>query len=262
MSSSNSPGPSQNSLQSNRLALRPVEALIGFHSYAEGSVLYSSGRTRVLCSVSIDKKVPDWMRDKGAGWLTAEYQMHPRANPSRREKRDGRGRNLSGRSTEIQRLIGRSLRAAIDFKALGELTIVVDCDVLEADGGTRTASITGGFIALAQALAKLQAQGIVKGGVLVDQVAAVSVGVVGQELVSDLCYEEDHNAEVDFNLVGTALGGIVEVQGTAEGRAMNRKTLDQLIALGSNGVQELCQKQEQLLTAAGVNLENLFVKNA
>ena len=245
---------------SDRLALRTVEAVIGFHGFAEGSVLYSSGKTRVLCSVSIDHKVPDWMRDKGEGWLTAEYQMHPRANPQRRERRDGRGRNLSGRSTEIQRLIGRSLRAAIDFKALGERTIVVDCDVLEADGGTRTAAITGGFIALAQALAKLQASGVLTQGVLIDQVAAVSVGFVGEQLVSDLCYAEDSTAEVDFNLVGTATADIVEVQGTAEGRAMSRTTLDQLIHLGSQGVTELCRKQSQFLADAGINLQSLFVE--
>ena len=232
---------------------------MGCHRTADGSALYQCGKTRVLCSVSIEKRVPDWMKDKGEGWLTAEYQMHPRSNPSRRERRDGRGRSLSGRSTEIQRLIGRSLRAAVDFKALGELNLVVDCDVLEADGGTRTASITGGFLALAQALAKLQAEGTLKRGALVDQVAAISVGLVKRHLVSDLCYEEDRDAEVDFNLIGTKEGGIVEVQGTAEGRAMPRQTLDDLINLGCSGVEQLCRQQSQILQAAGIELESLFV---
>src|SRR5690606_22639250 len=178
----------------------------GFHSMAEGSVLYTCGKTKVLCTASIEDNVPDWMKGKGKGWLTAEYQMHPRANPQRRERRDGRERPLGGRTREIQRLIGRSLRAAVDFKKLGERTVTIDCDVLEADGGTRTASVTGGFIALCLALGKLQKEERLLTAPLIDQIAAVSVGHVDGALALDLCYKEDSNARVDLNLVATNLG--------------------------------------------------------
>src|SRR4029078_1494051 len=169
-------------------ALRPVEMTIGFQRYAEGSVLYRAGNTVVLCTASIDPKVPPWMEGKGKGWITAEYQMHPRANRARRENRDGRGKAPSGRTQEIQRLVGRALRAAVDLQKLGERQITVDCDVLEADGGTRTASITGGFVALCIALAKMRADGKIPGPVVREHVAATSAGYVGDELLLDLAY--------------------------------------------------------------------------
>lgn len=239
--------------------LRPVEATCGFHSMAEGSVLYRCGKTLVLCTASIDDNVPDWMKGKGKGWLTAEYQMHPRANPVRRERRDGRERPLGGRTREIQRLVGRSLRAAIDFRRLGERTVVIDCDVLEADGGTRTASVTGGFIALCLALDRLKRDARLDRRALVDQIAAVSVGHVDGSLALDLCYEEDKDARVDLNVVATRQGGIVEIQGTAEGRAVPRKDIDQMVDLGLAGVERLCEKQEEILNSVGVSLTDLMV---
>src|SRR5688572_15145497 len=183
-------------------ALRPVEMTIGFQRYAEGSVLYRAGHTVVLCTASVDAKVPPWMEGKGKGWITAEYQMHPRASRERRENRDGRGKAPSGRTQEIQRLVGRALRAAVDLKRLGERQITVDCDVLEADGGTRTASITGGFVALAVALAKLKADGRLTENVIREPVAATSVGHLDEGLALDLVYLEDSRAEVDLNMVG------------------------------------------------------------
>lgn len=242
-------------------ALRPVSVECGFHTMAEGSVLYRCGNTRVLCTASIDDSVPEWMKGKGNGWLTAEYQMHPRSNPRRREKRDGRERPLGGRTREIQRLVGRGLRAALDFKSLGERTVTIDCDVLEADGGTRTASVTGGFIALALALDKLTKSGALKTRALLDQVAAISVGHVDGELALDLCYAEDSNARVDLNVIGTAKGELIEVQGTAEGRAVPRATVNEMIDLGFSGVAKLCEIQRQTLEAAGVDLGSLLLES-
>ncbi len=240
------------------LELRPVSITPGFHSMAEGSVLYTCGKTKVLCTASIEDNVPDWMKGKGKGWLTAEYQMHPRANPQRRERRDGRERPLGGRTREIQRLIGRSLRAAVDFKKLGERTVTIDCDVLEADGGTRTASVTGGFIALCLALGKLHQEGRLKEAPLVDQIAAVSVGHVDGALALDLCYQEDSNARVDLNLVATNGGAIVEIQGTAEGRAVPRQDIDSMVDLGLKGILTLTQIQTQALKDAGVEISSLL----
>ncbi len=238
--------------------IRPLRFIPGFHEYAEGSVLVSTGRTRVLATASIDDSVPDFLIGKGKGWLTAEYQMHPRANPQRREKRDGRERPLGGRSREIQRLIGRSLRAAVDLGALGERSVVIDCDVLEADGGTRTASITGGFVALALAIGKLKERGLIARPVLIDQIAAVSVGHVDGEFALDLCYAEDSTANVDLNLVATALGGIVEIQGTAEGVAVPRADWDSMIDLGLAGIAQLVESQRAALGEAGVELGALM----
>lgn len=237
--------------------LRPVNIECGFQKLAEGSVLYRCGNTLVLCTASIDEKVPDWMKGKGKGWLTAEYQMHPRANPSRRERRDGRERPLGGRTREIERLIGRSLRAAVNLSKVGERSIVVDCDVLEADGGTRTASVTGGYIALCLALDRLTKEGRLKAPVLVDQIAAISVGHVDGALALDLCYAEDSNARVDLNVVATNEGKIVEIQGTAEGRAVDRSDIDSMIDLGLEGTRELCRLQREALASAGVTLANL-----
>jgi ribonuclease PH len=238
---------------------RPIEAIAGFQRNAEGSVLYRAGKTVVLCTASIDETVPAWMAGRGKGWLTAEYQMHPRSSPQRREPRDGRGKAPSGRTQEIQRLIGRALRAAVNLDALGERTIALDCDVLEADGGTRTASITGGFIALALALGRLTQAGKLGRAVLMDQVAAISVGHLEGGLALDLVYTEDSAARVDLNLVATASGAIVEVQGTAEGEAVPRVELDRMVDLALDGVRSLASVQETVLAGAGVDLAPLFV---
>jgi ribonuclease PH len=237
---------------------RPIEMIVGFHRPAEGSVLYRAGATVVLCTASVEPSVPAWMMGKGKGWITAEYQMHPRTSAARREARDGRGKAPSGRTQEIQRLVGRALRAAADLDALGERMITIDCDVLEADGGTRTASITGGFVALALALAKLQAKGTLAGPVLRDQVAAISVGHLEDGLALDLVYLEDSAARVDLNLVATALGAIVEVQGTAEGEAVPRAEIDLMVDLGLAGVASLARIQRETLQRAGVSLETLM----
>ena len=212
---------------------------VGFHRMAEGSVLYRAGSTVVLATASVDEKVPAWMEGKGKGWVTAEYQMHPRSNPDRREGRDGRGKAPSGRTQEIQRLVGRALRAAVDMKKLGERQITIDCDVLEADGGTRTASITGAFVALHDALRLLQDRGQLQAWPLRDFVAAVSVGVYQGAPVLDLDYAEDSACETDMNIVMTGSGGIVELQGTAEGQPFTRAELDAMVDLGRAGIAQL-----------------------
>lgn len=240
-------------------ALRPVEMTIGFQRYAEGSVLYRAGHTVVLCTASVDIKVPAWMEGKGKGWITAEYQMHPRANRERRENRDGRGKAPSGRTQEIQRLVGRALRAAVDLQKLGERQITVDCDVLEADGGTRTASITGGFVALAVALGKLKAEGKLNERVIREPVAATSVGHVDDALALDLVYLEDSRAEVDLNMVATRSGRVVEVQGTAEGAPIARSDVDRMMDLALVGIERLTHLQEKALAAAGVELGSLLL---
>ncbi len=235
---------------------------LGFHRNAEGSVLYRAGGTLVLCTASIDMSVPAWMAGKGSGWITAEYQMHPRSSPTRREPRDGRGKAPSGRTQEIQRLVGRALRAAIDLKKLGERTIALDCDVLEADGGTRTASITGSFVALAAALHKLRARGDLPKPVIREEVAAISVGHLDAGIALDLDYVEDSSARVDLNLVATARGAVVEVQGTAEGAPVPRPEIDAMIDLGMRGVAELVGLQRQALAKAGVDLRALLLDAA
>jgi ribonuclease PH len=232
-------------------ALRPVEMTVGFHKPSEGSVLYRAGGTVVLCTASVEDKVPAFLEGKNQGWVTAEYQMHPRANPKRQD-RDGRGRALGGRTQEIQRLVGRSLRAAVDLTKLGARSVTIDCDVLEADGGTRTASITGGFVALALALAKIRVRA------LREPVAATSVGLVdtiGRAL--DLCYVEDSRAQVDLNVVATASGKIVEVQGTAEGEPVERREIDAMVDLALAGVEELARVQREVLARAGVELASV-----
>jgi ribonuclease PH len=239
--------------------LRPVEMTLGFHRFAEGSVLYRSGGTLVLCTASVDDSVPDFLVGKHQGWLTAEYQMHPRANPKRRENRDGRDRPLGGRAREIQRLIGRALRAGVDMARFGERTVSIDCDVLEADGGTRTAAVTGGFVALAAAIDKLSKRGSLRGPVLRDQVGAVSVGHVDDELALDLCYAEDSAARVDLNVVATQNSAIVEIQGTAEGEAVPRSDIDRMVDLALEGIAELCRLQREALANAGIQLESLLI---
>jgi len=238
---------------------RPVEMIVGFHRPSEGSVLYRAGRTVVLCTASIDSMVPEFLRGKGTGWLTAEYQMHPRANPPRREQREGRGKPPSGRTQEIQRLIGRALRATLDTRELGERTVTVDCDVLEADGGTRTASITGGFVALALALSRLVELGELARPVLRDVVAAISVGHLAEGHALDLVYTEDSIARVDLNLVATGRKTIVEVQSTAEGEAVPRNDIDAMISLALDGVGSLVRIQKQVLAAANVDAARLFL---
>jgi len=242
--------------------IRPVEVTAGFHRLAEGSVLYRAGGTVVLATASIEESVPEFLVGRGKGWITADYQMHPRANPKRRENRDGRERPLGGRAREIQRLIGRSLRAAVDLERLGEKSVHIDCDVLEADGGTRTASVTSGFIALALACNKLTASGRLKQPVLRDQVAAVSAGHVAGEYVLDLCYTEDSAARVDLNVVATLTGAIVEVQGTAEGEAVPRSDVDKMIDLALEGIVELCAIQRRTLEGVGVDLDRLLIPRA
>ena len=212
-------------------------------------MLYRAGGTVVLCTASVDDKVPPFLEGKGQGWLTAEYQMHPRANP-RRQDRDGRGKAPSGRTQEIQRLVGRALRAAVDLQRIGTRTVTVDCDVLEADGGTRTASVTGGFVALAIALAKIGASHALR-----EAVAATSVGHLGDGgLALDLCYLEDSQARVDLNVVATASGKVVEVQGTAEGEPVEREEIDAMVDLGLSGVARLVQLQRETLARAEIVL--------
>ena len=239
-------------------ALRPVEMQIGFQRFAEGSVLYRAGSTVVLCTASVDDRVPPFLEGKGKGWITAEYQMHPRCNPKRREPRDGRGKAPGGRTQEIQRLVGRALRAAVDLDALGERTIAVDCDVLEADGGTRTASITGGFVAIAVAIARLTAEKKLEARVLKETVAATSVGYLQEELRLDLVYLEDSRADVDLNVVATGNGDVVEIQGTAEGEPIARAQLDKMIDLGLDGVARLVGAQWVALQAHGIELASLL----
>jgi ribonuclease PH len=232
-------------------ALRPVEMTAHFHRPSEGSVLYRAGGTVVLCTASVDDKVPAFLEGKGQGWVTAEYQMHPRANP-RRQDRDGRGKTLGGRTQEIQRLVGRALRAAVDLRKLGQRTITIDCDVLEADGGTRTASVTGGFVALALALAKVKVRA------LLEPIAATSVGYLeGTGLALDLCYLEDSKARVDLNVVATATSKIVEIQGTAEGKPVERRDVDAMVDLALAGIESLARQQRAALEREGVDLAAL-----
>jgi ribonuclease PH len=228
--------------------LRPISFRLGFQDWAEGSVLFSQGRTQVLVAATVTEEAPRWMRGTGSGWVTAEYAMLPRATAERTAREVSRGRP-SGRTQEIQRLIGRSLRAVTDLSRLGERTITIDCDVLLADAGTRCASITAGYAALALAVRQLEETGIVRAGVLVDTVAAVSVGVIGGETLLDLSYEEDAGAEVDCNVVMTGSGALVEVQGTAEGEPFSRGELDALLDLAEIGIKQLTHAQRDALGA-------------
>lgn len=228
--------------------LRAVKYQRGFVELAEGSVLFEAGKTRVLANASIDDRVPDWMRGKGKGWVTAEYSMLPRATNSRTPREAAKGK-LSGRTQEIQRLIGRSLRAVCDMRALGERTIWLDCDVIQADGGTRTASITAAYIALAEACNGLVTAGIIPANPLTSQVAAVSVGIVKGVPSLDLDYIEDSSAEVDMNIVMTGAGEYVELQGTAEGKPFSGNDLQALLGLGQKGIEELMAIQRAALNS-------------
>jgi ribonuclease PH len=226
--------------------LRPVKIQRGFQKYAEGSALIELGSTRVICAATVEERVPPFMRGSGSGWVTAEYGMLPRSSQQRIARESVRGR-VGGRTQEIQRLIGRSLRAVTDLPALGETTVVLDCDVIEADGGTRTAAITGAFVALYDALREIKPKKEWKKIPLKDFLAAVSVGIVGGDILLDLAYEEDHRAEVDMNVVMTGRGQLVEVQGTAEGRPFSRAEMDKLLALASKGIKDLVTLQRQCL---------------
>ncbi len=226
--------------------LRPVKLTRGWLDHAEGSVLVEFGATRVLCAASVTEEVPRWRRGSGLGWVTAEYAMLPRATNTRGDRESVKGR-LGGRTQEISRLIGRALRASIDLKALGENTIIIDCDVLQADGGTRTAAVTGGYVALADAVTWLRGRKRLKGEPLVTSVAAVSVGIVAGQPRLDLCYEEDSAAQTDMNVVCTGDGEFVEIQGTAEREPFGREMLNRLLDLAVGGCGELTRLQQEAL---------------
>ncbi len=226
--------------------LRAVTIQRNFTVHAEGSVLISCGGTRVLCTASVEDRVPPFLRNSGKGWVTAEYGMLPRSTGTRNQREASRGKQ-GGRTLEIQRLIGRSLRAVVDLSALGERTITLDCDVLQADGGTRTASITGAYVALVDAVRWMQEQGAIKKNPIYGAIAAVSVGIYKNTPVLDLDYPEDSEAETDMNLVMNDAGAFIEIQGTAEGHAFHRSELDHLLDLGTKGISELLALQEAAL---------------
>ncbi len=229
--------------------LRPVKIISGFQSFAEGSALIEVGKTQVLCSVSVEERVPGFLRGGGEGWITAEYAMLPRSTVTR-TPRDSSLNRVSGRSQEIQRLIGRSLRAVTDLSSLGERTLIVDCDVLQADGGTRTAAITGAYVALYQAFQNLVNMGVLSSIPLRSAVAATSVGIVHDSMLLDLCYDEDYNAAVDFNVVMTSKGKFVELQGTAEAKPFSKEAIDSLLALAEKGIKQLFVVQQDSLNEA------------
>jgi ribonuclease PH len=228
--------------------LRPVTITRNWLDHAEGSVLVEFGRTRVLCAASVTEGVPRWRKGSGLGWVTAEYSMLPRATHERSDRESVKGR-IGGRTHEISRLVGRAIRAVVDYKALGENTIVLDCDVLQADGGTRTAAITGAYVALVDAVSWLRQKGALRGGKepLTGSVSAISVGIVGGVPMLDLCYEEDVRAETDMNVVCTGDGRFVEVQGTAEGAPFDRTELDVLLSLATAGCADLAAHQRKAL---------------
>ena len=229
--------------------LRAVKLTPSYLPYAEGSVLIEMGQTRVICSASIDDRVPPFLRNTGQGWVTAEYAMLPRSTQQRTQRETGRG-GPSGRTHEIQRLIGRSLRAVTDMKILGERTITLDCDVLQADGGTRTAAITGSYVALAIASKRLLKAGRIARALVTNQVAAISVGIVANMPLLDLKYDEDSRAEVDMNVICTGDGRFIEVQGTAEREPFSRNQMDELLGLAIRGIEDLVRIQGETITRA------------
>ena len=229
--------------------LRPVEIITDYQSFAEGSALIKLGKTHVLCSVSVEERVPAFLKGSSTGWITAEYAMLPRATVTRSQRDSVAGR-IGGRNQEIQRLIGRSLRAVADLNELGERTLTVDCDVIQADGGTRTAAITGAYVALHRAMETLVNMGVISSIPLKSAVAATSVGIVNTYMMLDLCYDEDSQAAVDFNVVMTSKGEFVEIQGTAEGKPFTRASVDDLLTLGEKGIQQLFQVQQAILKAS------------
>ncbi len=227
--------------------LRPVSIKLGYQAFAEGSALIEMGNTRILCAVTVEDRVPGFLKGGGTGWVTAEYAMLPRSTLTR-TPRTGFSDRTGGRSQEIQRLIGRSLRAVTDLASLGERTFTVDCDVLQADGGTRTAAITGGYIALYHAMHMLKGKGIFKAIPLKCAVAATSVGIVDREELLDLCYKEDFGASVDFNVVMTDKGEFVEIQGTAEGKPFSKASIDSLLTIAEKGIKELFKVQRDIIS--------------
>ena len=229
--------------------LRPLKITPGVLSFAEGSALIELGKTKVLCAVSIDDRVPPFLKGSGSGWITAEYAMLPRSTATR-TPRDITTGKIAGRSQEIQRLIGRSLRAVTNLSALGERTLIIDCDVIQADGGTRTAAITGSYVALYQAMKTLSNMGVISEVPVRNAVAATSVGVVRSYMMLDLTYDEDSSAEVDFNVVMTNQGNFVEIQGTAEAKPFSKQTVDSLLAIAEGGIKQLFQVQQATLQAA------------
>lgn len=233
--------------------LRPVVIERDFIKHAEGSVLIAVGDTKVICTASVEDKVPPFLRGLGEGWITAEYAMLPRATEVRNVREASRGKQ-GGRTHEIQRLIGRALRAVVDLKAIGERTIWIDCDVIQADGGTRTSSITGAYIALVDALTKLKEQENWETLPITDYLAAISVGIVDGQVLLDLCYQEDSQAEVDLNVVMTGSGKLVEIQGTAEAETFTRQELTAMLDLAESGINELVKIQRRVLTSGLTNL--------
>ena len=231
--------------------LRNVKITPGYLPYAEGSVLIEMGHTRVVCSASVDERVPPFLRNSGQGWITAEYSMLPRATQQRKPREIGRG-GPSGRTHEIQRLIGRSLRAAAEMRALGERTITLDCDVLQADGGTRTAAITGAYVAFALACNRMLAMGKIQRNIIINEVAAISVGIVANVPLLDLKYDEDSRAEVDMNVVCTGDGRFIEIQGTAEREPFTREQMESLMALARHGIESLVTIQREAVRRANV----------
>jgi len=226
--------------------LRPIQITPGYQDFAEGSALIELGLTRVICSVSVEERVPAFLKGEGTGWVTAEYSMLPRSTVSRTPRDSSLGR-VAGRSQEIQRLIGRSLRAVTDLTALGERTFIVDCDVLQADGSTRTAAITGSYVALYQAMQTLTNMGVLPSIPIDSAVAATSIGIVHSYMMLDLCYDEDCVAEVDFNVVMTSQGKFVEVQGTAEARPFTKEAIDSILSLAEKGIKQLFEVQQDAL---------------
>lgn len=226
--------------------MRPVIISRGVLKYAEGSTLIEVGDTKVLCAATMEERVPQFLKDSGQGWITAEYGLLPRSTTMRTPRESMAGR-VSGRTFEIQRLIGRSLRGVADLKRLGERTIIIDCDVIQADGGTRAAAVTGGFVALADCLRLLSEQGKIRQDPLIDQVAAISVGTVEGRILLDLCYAEDSVAEVDMNVVMTGTGKFIEVQGTAEDSPFGKEQLDSMLTVAAGGIQDLIHLQQRLI---------------
>ena len=224
--------------------LRPVEITLGIQSYAEGSVLIKAGDTHVICSASIEESVPNFLKDQNKGWITAEYNMLPRATLTRTRRENIK----KGRTHEIQRLIGRCLRTSVDLNSIGERSILIDCDVVQADGGTRTASITGSYVALYLAVLSLVEENKIEKMPPINQLAAVSVGILKQQVLLDLCYEEDSEADADFNIVMNNNGNFIEVQGTAEQNPYSKELLDEVLSVGSNGIKQLFDKQNEAIS--------------
>lgn len=241
--------------------IRPTTIITNTNKFAEGSVTIEVGDTKVICTATVDEKVPPFMKGQGKGWITAEYSMLPRATQTRNQREAARGK-LTGRTMEIQRLIGRSLRSVVDLHALGERTITLDCDVIQADGGTRTASITGSFVAMTMAIHKIAEQHKLAVFPITDFLAAVSVGVVQEEPVCDLNYEEDSQAKVDMNVIMTGSGKFVEVQGTGEESPFTRDELNQLLALGEQGVKQLVELQRSALGVVANKIDARVSKEA